>query len=155
MKKLFILFALMIVAAMSAAAQKNAMMPKETTEQTLMRMENEISEGLVKGDVSAFDKYVSDKAAIVDPMGGYFTKASAIQLFKSGDIKFTSLTPSEMKVTMFGPNTAVVTFISTDKGSYKGMPIDGKTRWVDTFVKMDGKWWCIATAGTAIMEMKQ
>lgn len=152
MKKLFILFALMIAAATSVTAQKNPMMPKETTEQALMRMENEISEGLVKGDVTAFDKYMSDKATLVDPMGGYFTKAAAIQLFKSGDVKFTSLTPSEMKVTMFGPNTAIVTFISTDKGSYKGMPIDGKTRWVDTFMQMNGKWWCIATAGTAITQ---
>jgi alkyl sulfatase BDS1-like metallo-beta-lactamase superfamily hydrolase len=154
MKKLFILFALILCAASFAVAQKSSMMAKETTEQALMRMENEIAAGLVKGDTKAFDMYISDKAVLVDPMGMKGSKADVIALFKNGTYKFTQMTPEAMTVTMFGTDTAVVSFISNDKGIVAGQAVDGKTRWTDTFMKMNGKWWCIATAGVAVMEMK-
>jgi ketosteroid isomerase-like protein len=153
MKRLFILFALMICAVSISPAQKTAMAMKETPEQALMRMEKEIADGLVKGDTKPFAMYVSDKATLVDPMGSKFTKAEAIKLFNSGQIKFTQMMLENMNVTFFG-DTAVVSFISNDKGTFNGQPIDGKTRWTDTFMKMNGKWWCIATSGTPVVEMK-
>ena len=52
---------------------------------------------------------------------------------KSGDLKLQSASLDDAKVQVYG-DTAVVTYSSNDKGTYKGKDISGKTRWTDVFV---------------------
>jgi len=49
---------------------------------------------------------------------------------------------------------AVVTYATTDKGSYKGKDISGEYRWTDVFAKRDGHWQLIVGQGTAIAPAK-
>jgi ketosteroid isomerase-like protein len=58
-----------------------------------------------------------------------------------------SRNPDDMKVQVYG-NTAVVTYGSTDKGTYKGKDLSGKYRWMDVFVKHKGRWQLVAGQGT-------
>jgi ketosteroid isomerase-like protein len=146
MKKLFIAIALMTLFGSLTYGQK-----KMTDEQTIMKMEQEMMDGVIKGDVSAYDKYVADSAVFTDPGGMLVNKAQSIAMFKAGDLKFESSKIDGMKVQMFG-NTAVVTFTTTDKGTYKGRDISGQYRWTDVFVKMGGKWKLVAGQGTLIMQ---
>lgn len=158
MKKLFILFVLLITAASVSLAQKTAMATKETDEQWLTRFEMQSAEALVKGDFSAVEKYISNDSVLTDPSGMMFTKAQTADLFKTGMLKFESAKFSEIKVRIFNGATAVVTYLSEDKGTIKypdgkTQDISGKYRWTDTFVKMNGMWMCVATHGTAVMGM--
>lgn len=47
-------------------------------------------------------------------------------------------------------DTAIVTYISNDKGTFKGKDISGKTRWTDVFVKRKGSWQVVASHGTML-----
>ena len=146
MKKLLVVTALMMLTATLAFGQK-----KMTVEQTLMNIEQEMADGIVKGNTSAFEKYVADNASLIDPGGMLMHKAETIALFKSGNLKFESSKIDDMKVQVFD-NTAIVTYRTTDKGTYKTQDISGQYRWTDTFVKMGGKWQLVASQGTRIMQ---
>jgi hypothetical protein len=146
MKKLIIAIALMTLFGSLAYGQK-----KMTVEQTLMKMEQEMTDGVIKGELSAYDKYAADSAVFTDPGGMLTNKAQSMAMFKAGDLKIESSKIDGMKVQMFG-NTAVVTFTSMDKGMYKGKDISGQYRWTDVFVKMGGKWKLVAGQGTPIMQ---
>ena len=146
MKKLFMVIAFTILLGSLAYGQK-----KMTVEQTLMNMEQEMTDALVKGDMSVFEKYAADNSAFTDPGGMLMNKAQTMASFKSGDLMIESSKNDDMKVQMFG-NTAIVTYRTTDKGMYKGRDISGQYRWTDVFVKMSGKWKMVASQGTPIMQ---
>ncbi len=146
MKKLFVAIALMMVFGSLAYGQK-----KMTVEETIMKMEQEMTDAFIKGDTSVFEKYGADNATFTDPGGMMMNKAQTMAMFKSGDLKLESSKIDGMKVQMFG-NTAVVTYRSTDKGMYKGRDISGQYSWTDVFVKMGGKWKLVAGQGTPIMK---
>ena len=146
MKKLFMVIAFTILLGSLAYGQK-----KMTVEQTLMNMEQEMTDAIVKNDTSVFEKYAADNATFTDPGGMLMNKAQTMASFKSGDLKIESSKNDDMKVQMFG-NTAIVTYRTTDKGMYKGRDISGQYRWTDVFVKMSGKWKMVASQGTPIMQ---
>ncbi len=146
MKKLFIAISLMMLFGSLAYGQK-----KMTVEQTLMNMEQEMTDAVIKNDMSVFDKYAADNSAFTDPGGMLMNKAQSMASFKSGDLKIESSKIDDMKVQMFG-STAIVTYRTTDKGMYKGKDISGQYRWTDVFVKMSGKWKMVSSQGTQIMQ---
>ena len=146
MKNLCLVFALMMLFGSLAYGQKM------TTEQALMKMEQEMTDGIVKGDASAWANYADAKSVFTDPGGMMATKAQTLAMFKSGDLKLESSKLDNMKVQMFG-NTAIVTYTSMDKGTMKGKDITGEYRWMDVFVKMGGKWKLVAGQGTPVMKM--
>lgn len=145
MKSLFLAVAFMMLFGTLAYGQKM------TTEQTLMKMEQEMADAILKGDTSVWDKYSDAKSVFTDPTGMMMNKAQSMAMFKSGDLKFESMKMDNMKVQMFG-NTAIVTYTSMDKGTYKGRDISGEYRWTDVFTKVGGKWKLVAGQGTPIMK---
>ncbi len=146
MKNLCLAIALMLLFGSLASGQKM------TAEQSLMKMEQEMADAMLRGDSSVWDKYSVDNAVFTDPGGMLMTKAQAIGMFKSGDLKIESSKMHDMKVQMFG-DTALVTYLTTDKGTYKGKDISGEYRWTDVFVKIAGKWKMIGGQGTPVMKM--
>jgi len=146
MKKLFIAIALMMLFGSLAYGQK-----KMTVEQTIMKMEQEMADAVVKSDISVFEKYLADNGSFTDPGGMLANKAQLMAQFKSGDLKIESSKIDGMKVQRFG-DTAVVTYTTMDKGTFKGKDISGQYRWTDVFVKMGGKWKLVAGQGTPIMQ---
>jgi ketosteroid isomerase-like protein len=146
MKNLCLVIAFMMLFGSLAYGQKM------TTERTLMKMEQEMADAIVKGDTSVWDKYSADNSVFTDPGGMMMNKAQSMAMFKSGDLKLESIKMDNMKVQMFG-NTAVVTYTSMDKGTYKGKDISGEYRWTDVFAKVGGKWKLVAGQGTPIMKM--
>jgi ketosteroid isomerase-like protein len=144
LRKLFIAIALVMMLGSLAYGQKM------TVEQTFMKMEQEMADALIKGDAAVFEKYIADNGSFTDPGGTFMNKAQTIALIKSGDLKFESSKIDDMKVNVFG-KTAIVTYRTTDKGTFKGRDISGQARWTETFIKMKGKWMMVASQGTPIM----
>lgn len=120
-------------------------------EQTLMRIEQEMTDALVKGDVSASERYLADSYTFTAPDGDVSDKARSIADLKSGDLKFESSVLDDMKVQVYG-DTAIVTYTSTDKGAYKGKDLSGRYRWTDVFVKRGGNWQLVAGHGARIAQ---
>jgi ketosteroid isomerase-like protein len=118
-------------------------------DQALMHIEQEMVDALLKGDVSANERYLADTFIFTDPDGMVMDKTRMVADLKSGDLKLESSKSDDMKVQAYG-NAAIVTYGTTDKGSYKGKDLSGRYRWTDVFVKRNGRWQIVATQGTRI-----
>lgn len=120
--------------------------PSAATEQAVMRIERELLNAVLKGDPSANERYLADTYVFTGPDGTVENKAQAIADLKSGDLKLQSASLDGPKVQVYG-DTAIVTYSSNDKGTYKGKDISGKTRWTDVFVNQNGRWQVVASHG--------
>jgi ketosteroid isomerase-like protein len=132
-----------------AQAKDSGKKQSGSVEQTLANTEQEIVDAVVKRDTSVFEKYFADSSLFTDPGGIVMDKAQTIADFKSGNLKIESSKLDDMKVHVYG-NSAVVTYGTTDKGSYKGKDISGNYRWTDVFVKRNGRWQIVAGQGTRV-----
>jgi ketosteroid isomerase-like protein len=118
-------------------------------EQTLIKIEQEMLDGILKGDPSANERYMADDVVLTGPDGDVLDKARLNADIKSGALKLQSSTMSDMKVRVHG-DTAVVTYGSTDKGTYKGKDVSGEFRWTDVFVRRNGSWQLVAGHGSKV-----
>jgi ketosteroid isomerase-like protein len=132
----------------SAFAQSKGR-PSAGTEQAVMGIERELLAAILKGDASASERYLADTYVFTGPDGTVETKAQAIADLKSGDLKLQAASLDGAKVQVYG-ETAIVTYSSNDKGTYKGKDISGKTRWTDVFVNQNGRWQLVASHGTML-----
>jgi hypothetical protein len=142
--KSLVTIALLTIGAASLTYGQNG-----KVEQTLMHIEQEMLDALIKGDPSANERYLADTYIFTAPDGEVMDKARAIADIKSGNLKFESSKFDNMKVNVYG-DAAVVTYGSTDKGTYKGKDIGGRYRWTDVFAKRNGRWQIVAGQGTPI-----
>jgi ketosteroid isomerase-like protein len=120
-------------------------------EQSVLSIEKELLDAVLKGDASASERYLAETYVFTGPDGMTETKAQSIADLKSGDLKLQAASLDDAKVSVYG-DTAIVTYGSTDKGTYKGKDISGKTRWTDVFVKRNGKWQLVASHGSRVSE---
>ena len=143
--------AAMTIAVVCVVSAADKMPDKQggSVEQSIMRIEHELLTALLKGDASAEERYFADTYIFTDPDGFVQNKSQAIADLKSGDLKLQSATLDDSKVQVYG-DTAIVTFSSKDKGTYKGKDISGNTRWTDVFVKKNGRWQVVATHGSPV-----
>lgn len=159
MKIASVIVALVIAAALGASAQTPDTKPKPapakpvdgSVEQTLMKIERDGLAALLKKDIAAFGRIFADDAVVITPDGSAQTKAQLIADVKSGDLVVESSEISDMKVRAYG-DTAVVTYVTTDKGKFKGQDISGRYRWTDVFVRRAGTWQVVAGHGTPIQQ---
>jgi ketosteroid isomerase-like protein len=115
----------------------------------LMKLEHDMLAALLKKDAAAFGKHFADDAVLTTPDGAVQTKAQLMGDVKSGALVLEASTISDMKVKVHG-DAAVVSYITTDKGKYKGQDISGRFRWTDVFVRQGGAWRLVAGQGTPI-----
>lgn len=119
------------------------------TETSLMQMERDWAQAMINGDMAALDRIMAPDWVLISPFGWKQTRAEAMEDFRSGAMKFVSMTPSDLDIRVFG-DTAVVTGRSVDKGTYKGQDMSGEYRFTDVFVKRDGRWQAVSTHVTRV-----
>ena len=144
MKRLFLLAIISFALVLITNAQKN-----NNVEQTIMKIEQEILDGVLKKDGSAGDKHLAASAVFTGPDGMMMTKSEFLSVLKSGDLNLESSTIEDMKVQVHG-NTAIATYRTTDKGKWKDTDISGQYRWTDVFVKEKGNWLLVAGHGSKL-----
>ena len=119
-------------------------------EGTVKKIEQELTDSILKSDPSAFEKYLSSDYLGIGPDGVTQNKSELMSDIKSGTLKLESSNLSDIKVQVSDPDMAVVVYRTNDKGTYKGKDITGEYRWVDVFVKRGGKWQIALDQGTQI-----
>jgi ketosteroid isomerase-like protein len=142
MRRIVVLF---VFSACLLAAQNRA----SAAEQDIMRIEKEMLAAALKGDPSTSERYLADNYVFTGPDGLSMGKAQSIEDLKSGNLKLQAASLDDTNVQVYG-NTAIVTYSSNDKGTYKGKDISGKTRWTDVFVKQKGRWMIVASHGSRV-----
>src|SRR6266513_526581 len=119
-------------------------------EATIKKIEQELTDTIVKSDTSAFEKYLASDYLGIGPDGVTQNKSELIADIKSGTLKLESSNLSDIKVQVSSPDMAVAVYRTDDKGTYKGKEITGQYRWLDVFVKRGGKWQIAIDQGTQI-----
>jgi hypothetical protein len=151
MKYYHLILTLVVVALPTIAlAKEKGTGATADVEATIKKIEQELSDTIVKSDTSAFEKYLASDYLGIGPDGVTQNKSELLADIKSGTLKLESSSLSDMKVQVAEANMAVVVYRSDDKGTYKGKDITGQYRWLDVFVKRDGKWQIAIDQGTPI-----
>lgn len=110
-----------------------------SVEDQIKKMADEGREAALKNDATFLEKNATDDYMFTSGTGAVLTKSEAIELRKSGDIKYSSIELSDPKVRVHG-NTAMYTATTNVKGTLKGNDISGTYRLGQTWVKEGGSW---------------
>lgn len=148
----FVVAAAGLVFAQAADSKKPSTMTEPSSqgvEATLAKMERDAATALMKGDLAGFGGVFADDSTLTGPDGAVQTKAQLVADVKSGALKIQSTEMSDLKVRVFG-ESAIATYMTTDKGKYKDKDISGRYRWTDVFLHRGGKWQIVASQGTPI-----
>ena len=123
----------------------------ESVEQELLKLEQGWTEANIKGDADYLEGILADEFTLIDEDGVLWTKPQYVGVFKSREIVISSMVSDDTKVRVYG-NTAVVTGRNTVTATLKGKGHSGQERWTDTWIKLDGRWKCVATHNSTIAQ---
>lgn len=153
-KLIALLFALVLPAAVLAQSN-DAAKPNPDVEKAIIKIEQDMSAALTKPDADAAAKMLADTFYAVNPDGTTQGKTQFLADLKSGKFKLESNKLDEMKVHVADADMAIVTYRSTDKGSYDGHDLSGQYRWLDVLAKRGETWQFIVSQGTKIEQAKK
>ena len=86
-------------------------------EATIKKMEQELTDSLLKSDTSVFEKYLASDYLGIGPEGVTQNKSELLADIKSGTLKLESSNLSDIKVQVADPDMAVVVYRTDDKGT--------------------------------------
>src|SRR5512135_3873154 len=107
-------FALMVCLVVAVFGVAVLAQQKGSTEQELIKLEEEWANANVKADVAFLDRILAADWTWTDADGVIWSKTESLAVLKSGQDKVTSMVVDDMKVRVYG-NTAVVTGRTTIK----------------------------------------
>jgi ketosteroid isomerase-like protein len=118
---------------------------KMGTEAALRDMENRWEAAYASHDVSVVQSFVASDFVGVSPKFKFTNKSGLLSDFKKDKDTYQSAKNETLRITMFGPNVAVVTGRAREKGTGKdGKPFDRTYYFTDTWMQRNGQWQCIA-----------
>jgi ketosteroid isomerase-like protein len=123
----------------------------EDVEKKIMQLERDWGDALAKRDLAALGRILGDDHSVITKDGSVLTKAQ--ELAKHGQSADELFDFEPMKVRVFA-DTAVVTGGHREKSQYQGRDTSGHYRWMDVFVKRDGRWQAVASELTRVEEGK-
>lgn len=155
MKRILVIAALVAATSSLAFGQMKGkkavqqMHQSGSAERAVMQMEHEFAACVEKSDTVTYGRLVGDDYTFTTQDAVVRTKGEIIASFKSGVLKYESVSFDDIKVRLYG-NTAVVIGRSTVKGQDKGQDISGQYRYTRVYVKRQGRWQLVANQSTRI-----
>ena len=131
-----------------AAAQTGSSDKKDVAE--ILKLEELRNQAVLHGDVAALDQMTSDDYTFITLRGEMRTKQEILNGFKSGSFHYDSREIADLKVRVYGSNTAVVTGRSMQKGTENGKDYSGDYLFTRVYVKQNGRWLTVALQATLI-----
>lgn len=123
--------------------------PAGADEQAVTAAEQQWLKSQQTNNVELLAPLLADKVVETTREGKVFAGKDAVLADAKSDT-WSSVDYTDLKVTVFG-HTAIATGTFSGKGKdATGKPLDGRERFTDTWVKMDGKWLCVATQGSPL-----
>ena len=111
--------------------------PKIQTE--IERAEEELRLGILSSDVTILDKLISSKLIFTNHFGMVITKEQDLLMHKSGDLKISEITLSEMVVEELG-RFGVVSVKASIESVFQRAPSSTKFRFTRIWGKECGTW---------------
>ena len=113
-------------------------------QEDLLALEREFAQAIVKSDVDAVEQFLADDWMIIDPDGGMIEKSHFLDAMKSGALTHDTMESVDVRVRIY-ETMAVVTALTTTKGSFSGHAFASTERATDVFVHRNGRWQCVLT----------
>jgi ketosteroid isomerase-like protein len=111
---------------------------------TVIQIEHEWGDALIKADVAAFSRCIADDWILTYSDGTLVTKPMALADLKEGELKIESFRLDDVSVRVYS-DAAIVIGKITEKSSFRDKDTSGKRRFTDVFVKRDGRWQAVAS----------
>jgi ketosteroid isomerase-like protein len=105
----------------------------------VQQLSQEYTEALTKRDLAALDKIWAEGYTFTNGRGEFLTKKDRMENIKTGATQFDSMLSEDEEIRVF-ENTAVVTGRVVLKGIYSGKESSGPYRFIDVWVKEQGRW---------------
>src|SRR5688500_14010874 len=104
---------------------------------------------LPRNDDSFVARHYADDYTTTSVAGASRTRSEVAAGFRSGDVKYESMSQEDRKVRVYG-DTAIVTGIDILKGRDRGQDVSGRRRFTRVWVKQGGQWRLAANHATRI-----
>ncbi len=120
---------------------------KGSDEQAVLQTLKELIAALGNNDTDALDRIYADGYTFVGDNGAMMTKAERIAAFKSGELKYESVSHDVVSIRLFGDTAVTVVHIETKFAP--GVKFSGgKFLTTGTFVKIKGRWQLVVAHNT-------
>ena len=120
-----------------------------TLEAELIARENALLTAVTTNDVALLDDLLHDDLLFNGPDGQTGTKALDLANYRSGGIQLTRAEPSDRQLSAIDDVVAVAVTV-TLAGSYLGMRVDGRYRYLRVWKRFDGAWRVVAGSVVAM-----
>jgi len=137
---------IILVAALGASTTLHAQQVRpagSSTERTLTALENQWAQGVIRRDAAIIKRLVAPRWIYSDE-SGTMNREQGIAAFTNGPDTVVTAGNDSMRVVSYG-GTAVVTGILWMRGHGASGPFDRRYRYTDTWMRLDGRWQCIAS----------
>jgi len=121
----------------------------ESTDRVLERLDREWTEAQIRGNADAIGRLLTEDFISVNPVGAVSDKQQFLTDYRSGDLDIESERLDGYVIRVHG-DTAVMVHTTTLQGTYRGTPIDGRTRSMHVWRKTRQGWLIAASQGTPI-----
>ena len=146
MRNIFLsIAALLFVAGITAAQQSS----KSDEGGRVMALENAWNHALEAKDAKALDMLLANTFVSVDIDGSVSSKSEFLASIKAPEYQPSQAVTEQSNVQVYG-DVAVAVGVFRIKGTEKGKPYVHRERFVDTWIKLQGTWQCVATTSTLI-----
>ncbi len=115
----------------------------------VLGLEKAWNRALEEKNVKALDMVLANTFVSIDIDGSVSSRSEFLASIASPDYQPSQAVTEESKVQVYG-DAAVVVGVFRVKGTEKGKPYVHRERFVDTWIKSNGKWQCVATTSTLI-----
>src|SRR5664279_1446274 len=116
----------------------------------VLALEKAWNHALEEKDTKALDMLLANTMVSVDIDGSIASKSEFLASIKSADYQPSQAVTESSSVQVYG-DASVVVGIFRIKGTEKGKQYVHRERFVDTWVKMNGGWQCVATTAALIL----
>ena len=124
---------------------------KSGDEQAVRQAIDELVVALRNNDAAALDRVYADGYIFVGDTGAMMTKAERVGAFRSGDLKYESISHEVVSIKIFG-ETAVSIVRFTTKVAPGVKISDGKFVTTATYAKTKGRWQIVAAQSARVGE---
>jgi len=145
-RKVIFSIAILLFAVVSAAAQQSN--PSDDSGR-IMALETAWNRALEAKDSKALGMLLANTFLSVDIDGSVSSKSEFLASVKAPDYQPSQAVTEQSTVQVYG-DTGVVVGVLRTTGTDKGKPYVHRERFVDTWIKLNGLWQCLATTSTLI-----
>ena len=146
-----LLLLLFLAAPHVAAGQQGT--AKKTAERVLFRLEDEWAQAVVKRDPAILHRMTAPNWVYSDETG-VMEREAGIKSFTTGTDTVRQALNERMRAFVYD-NAAVVIGVLVMKGSGANGPFTNRYRYTDSWVRLDGRWQCVASQDYLIPASKR